>query len=78
MRFESVRTIVAIAAQHSLVLHQMDVQTAFLNGALKESIYMRQPKGFVDEGKEALVCKLKRSLYGLKQSARCWNEELDA
>ena len=51
--------------------------TAFLNGELEEEIYMKQPEGFVEEGKEGLVCKLKRSIYGLKQSARCWNTELD-
>ena len=77
IRFESVRTIIAIAASLGLNLHQMDIKTAFLNGELKEEIYMRQPPGFAEPGKENLVCKLKRSLYGLKQSARCWNTELD-
>ena len=56
----------------------MDVKTGFLNGELNENIYMKQPEGFVEPGKEELVCKLKRSIYGLKQSARCWNAELDA
>ena len=54
----------------------MDVITAFLNGDLNEDIYMEQPPGYVQKGKEKLVCKLKKSLYGLKQSPRCWNEKL--
>ena len=77
VRFESVRTIIALAAQHGLKLHQMDVTTAFLNGELKEEIYMKQPEGFIAKGKEHLVCKLNRSIYGLKQSPRCWNSVLD-
>lgn len=77
VRFESVRTVAALAAQHGLKLHQMDVKTAFLNGELKEEVYMKQPEGFVVKGKENLVCRLKRSLYGLKQSPRCWNIVLD-
>ena len=55
----------------------MDITTVFLNGDLKETIYMKQPEGYVVKGKEKLVCKLKKSLYGLKQSPRCWNEALD-
>ena len=51
--------------------------TAFLNGTLEEEVFMRQPEGFVVEGQEHLVCKLKRSLYGLKQSPHCWNSILD-
>ena len=66
-----------MAVQKGLTLHQMDVTAAFLNGNLKEEVYMRQPEGFVVEGKEHLVCKMKRSLYGLKQSPRCWNSVLD-
>ena len=77
VRFESIRTVLALAAQFGLSLHQMDVKTAFLNGELKEEIYMKQPPGYAQKGKEALVCLLHKSLYGLKQSARCWNEELD-
>ena len=57
-----------------MLVHQMDVVTAFLNGDLKEEIYMEQPPGFTQPGKEKLVCKLKKSLYGLKQAPRCWNE----
>ena len=65
-----------MAAQHELLLHQMDVTSAFLNGDFEEEIYMSQPEGFQIEG-ENLVRKLKRSLYGLKQAPRCWNTALD-
>ena len=51
--------------------------TAFLNGILEGELYMKQPEGFVGEGKEHLVCKLNKSIYGLKQSPRCWNAVLD-
>ena len=51
----------------------MDVTTAFLNGELKEEVYMKQPEGYVVKGKEDLVCKLQKSIYSLKQSPRCWN-----
>ena len=78
VRFESVRTVIALAVQDKLKLHQMDVTTAFLNGELKEQVYMKQPEGYVEEGKEGLVCKLRRSIYGLKQSPRCWNVALDS
>ena len=71
IRFESLHTLVALAVQKGLSLHQMDVTAAFLNGDLKEEVYMKQPKKFAEEGKEHLVCKLKHSLNGLKQSSRC-------
>jgi len=77
VRFESVRTVIAMVTQHGLKLQQMDVTTAFLNGELQEEVYMKQPEGFVVKGKEHLVCKLNRSIYGLKQSPRCWNAVLD-
>ena len=66
VRFASIRLILAIVAHMDLELHQMDVKTAFLNGDLEEEIYMDQPVGFVAEGQEHKVCKLKRSIYGLK------------
>ena len=77
IRFESVRMMIALAVKNGLKLHQMDVTTAFLNGELEEEVYMKQPEGFVFKGQERLVCKLKRSIYGLKQSPRCWNSALD-
>ena len=74
---ESLRMLIATAVQRGLQLHQMDVTTAFLNGVLEEEILMRQPEGFVVKGLEHMVCRLKHSIYGLKQSPRCWNSVLD-
>ena len=73
VRFSSIRALLAYAVQNDMLIHQMDVVTAFLNGTLSEEIYMQQPDGYVVSGKEHLVCRLKKSLYGLKQSPRCWN-----
>ena len=75
VRFTSVRLIFAIAASQDLIMHTMDVDTAFLNATLQELIYLRQPKGFVQRGPngEELVCKLEKALYGLKQASRNWN-----
>ncbi|GJX05256.1 zinc finger, CCHC-type containing protein [Tanacetum coccineum] len=64
-------------AIHDLVIHQMDVKTAFLNGDLDEEIYMKQPEGFVIPGHESKVCKLKKSLYGLKQAPKQWHQKFD-
>ena len=77
VRGESLRTMFALSAQNNLPVHQMDVETAFLNGILEDDVYMTQPEGSEEEGQEHLVCRLKRSLYGLKQSPRCWNQVLD-
>ncbi|RVW99085.1 Retrovirus-related Pol polyprotein from transposon TNT 1-94 [Vitis vinifera] len=67
----------AIVAHFDLELHQMDVKTAFLNGDLDEEVYMEQPIGFVEVGKEDLVCKLNKSIYGLKQASRQWYLKFD-
>ena len=77
VRFESLRTLLALAVQDGLCVQQLDITTAFLNGELQEEVYMEQPEGFKVRGKEGLVCKLKHSLYGLKQAPRCWNSVLD-
>ena len=70
-------SLLALANAHDLEIHQMDVKTAFLNGSLDCEIYMSQPEGFVDPGRPNHVCKLKKSIYGLKQSACCWNNNAD-
>ena len=76
-RFPTLRTLLAFANAHDLEIHHMDVTTAFLNGELDCEIFMEQPEGFVDATRPDYVCKLKKGLYGLKQSARCWNNTLD-
>ena len=73
VRFESICLILAIVAQMDLELYQMDVKNAFLNGELDEEIYMNQPLGFELKGQKCKVCKLKRSIYGLKRASRQWN-----
>ena len=76
-KYSSIRSVLAIANQLNLEIHQMDVKTAFLNGDLEEEIFMKQPDGFIDKDRPNMVCKLQKSLYGLKQSARCWNKTID-
>ncbi|KAG7564376.1 Ribonuclease H-like superfamily [Arabidopsis suecica] len=76
-RKDSFRIIMALVAHYDLELHQMDVKTAFLNGDLKEEVYMRQPEGFIIEGQKDMVCKLKKSIYGLKQASRQWYLKFD-
>ena len=62
-KIAAIRTLVALAAIHNLVIHQMDIKTSFLNGDLEEEFYMTQPEGFVIQGQENKVCKLRKSLY---------------
>ena len=77
VHFESVHSVIAIAVHGNMKLHQMDVKTAFLNGELHKEVFIRQPEGFIKAGKENLVCRLKKSIYGLKQSPCCWNRAID-
>jgi transposase InsO family protein len=77
VRYSSLRTLLAVANERKMHIHQMDVKTAFLHGELEEEIYLVQPEGLEVPGQEHLVCKLKKSLYGLKQSPRCWNTKLN-
>lgn len=78
VKYASVRIFLAIAALLCWTIVHMDVKTAFLNGWLKSSLYARQPEGAIVAGKEGWLMKLIRSIYGLKQSPRLWNEALDA
>lgn len=70
-RMDTLRSVLALANQEGMAVHQMDVKTAFLNGDLSEEIFMIQPEGFRQE--KGLVCRLHKSLYGLKQASRSWN-----
>jgi len=73
----SIWVLLALVAQLNLELAQLDVKTAFLHGDLKEEIYMTHPEGYKVAGKEDWVCKLSKSLYGLKQSPRQWYKRFD-
>ncbi|GJW95624.1 retrovirus-related pol polyprotein from transposon TNT 1-94 [Tanacetum coccineum] len=72
VRMTTIQVVLAMYATYDLHLEQLDVKTAFLHGNLEEEIYMLQPEGFKQKGKENLVCRLNKSLYGLKQASRCW------
>jgi hypothetical protein len=76
-RMESVRLLLALAAEAGWNVHHMDVKSAFLNGDLKEEVYVCQPPGFVVLGQEHKVLRLRKALYGLRQAPRAWNEKLD-
>lgn len=76
-RIETVRFLIAMAASRGWEIHHLDVKTAFLHGDLKEEVYVSQPEGFVTNGKENKVYKLKKALYGLRQAPRAWNEKLN-
>ncbi|GJY58277.1 retrotransposon protein, putative, ty1-copia subclass [Tanacetum coccineum] len=73
----AIRIILAIVAFYDYEIWQMDVKTAFLNGHLSEDVYMVQPEGVVDPKHPNKVCKLQRSIYGLKQASRSWNKRFD-
>ncbi|GJU56254.1 retrovirus-related pol polyprotein from transposon TNT 1-94 [Tanacetum coccineum] len=75
-RVEAIQIFFAYAAHKSLTVFQMDVKTAFLNGALKEDVYVCQPEGFIDADYPSHVYKLKKALYWLKQAPRAWYDEL--
>ncbi|GJT94301.1 ribonuclease H-like domain-containing protein [Tanacetum coccineum] len=74
-RLEAVRIFVAYAAHKSFPIYQMDVKTAFLNGPLKEEVYVAQPDRFVDPDHPDKVYRLRKALYGLKQASRAWTSD---
>ena len=76
-KLKSVQIMLAIDAFYDYEIWQMDVKMAFLNGFLKEELYMMQPEGFVDPKNADKVCKLQRSIYGLVQASRSWNIRFD-
>ena len=74
---KSIRILLSIATQFNYEIWKMDAKIAFLNRHLEECIYMMQPNGFIEKGQEHMLCKLKRSIYGLKQASRSWNTRFD-
>jgi hypothetical protein len=77
-RLDTIRTLIALAAQKGWKLFQLDVKSAFLNGVLKEEVYVEQPEGFEVKNAGHKVYKLKKALYGLRQAPRAWYSEIDA
>jgi hypothetical protein len=77
VRLTTIHVLLSLVASHGLLMHQMDVKTTFLNGELEEEIYMTQSDGFVVKGQEDKVCKLLKSLYGLKQATKQQHEKFD-
>ena len=77
-RLDTIRLVIALAAQKKWQIHQMDVKSAFLNGSLEEEVFVDQPVGYVKKGHEDKVLKLKKALYGLKQASRAWYTRIDS
>ena len=75
-RYESIRYLLAHATLEDWEIKAMDVKMAYLYSELKEEIYMAQPEGFIKSGQEHKVCKLVKSIYGLKQARRVWYETI--
>ncbi|GJW76461.1 putative ribonuclease H-like domain-containing protein [Tanacetum coccineum] len=78
VRLEAIRIFLAFAAHMNMVVYQMDVKTAFLNGNLREEVYVSYPNGFMDKDNPNHVYKLKKALYGLKQASRAWYDMLSS
>ena len=74
---KSIIILLSITAYYYYEIYKMDVKTAFRNGYLEENIYMMQPDGFITEGQEHMICKLHKSIYGLKQALKSWNKFFD-
>lgn len=76
VRYATIRMLLALAVERKMHLHQVDISTAYLNSDFNDEIYIQQPEGFVNKIDPTKVLKLKKSLYGLKQAGRNWNERL--
>ncbi|GJR91125.1 retrovirus-related pol polyprotein from transposon TNT 1-94 [Tanacetum coccineum] len=77
-RIKAIRIFIANATHKNMTIYQMDIKMAFLNGDLKEEVYVSQPEGFVDQDNPSHVYKLKKALYGLKQAPRAWYDMLSS
>lgn len=77
-RMDTIRVILALAAQRGWIVYQLDVKSAFLHGELIEEVYVEQPLGYEKKGEEDKVYKLHKALYGLKQAPRAWFSRIDA
>jgi hypothetical protein len=75
VRYSTLRLLFAIGAEQDMDIEHIDVSTAFLNGNLSEKVYMEQPSGH-EKGDGNKVCLLKKSIYGLKQASRAWNQKI--
>ena len=76
-RYTSIRAIISLANSMVWNLHQMDVKTTFLNGAIEEEVYIEQPQGFEVHSIDTHICRLKKALYGIKQAPRAWYARMD-
>ena len=76
-RLNTVRVLLAVAAQNAWKVFQLDVKSAFLHGEIQEEIYVHQPAGYIKQDRERQVYKLKKALYGLKQAPRAWYNKIE-
>ena len=72
----TIRLVLEVAVKKNWSIHQVDINNAFLQGTLKEEVYVSQPPGFIDKDRPNFVCRLRKALYGLKQAPRAWYQEL--
>ena len=77
-RMESVHLLLALVVVKDWRIHYLDIKSAFLNGEMAETVFVRQPLGFTVKGEEHRVLRLRKALYGLRQAPRAWNAKLDA
>ena len=76
VRLETIRALLVLAVKCKLYIHQMDIKGTYLNGKLKEKVYMKPPEGF--DNRTGCICLLIKTLYGLKQAGREWNLEFNS
>ena len=76
-RYTSIRSVLALAAVMKWKIHQLDVKTAFLNGVVEDEVYVEKPLSFETHDRPSHVCRLKKSLYSLKQESRTWYDRID-